>query len=293
MSKDSLQSIGNAIFRIGDAAFVQCMEYLLPSDLCQIVQTTKRIDWDKLLDSNWEILTRLRWKTHGRTKKSLSVATWKQAYRLLHSRNQIPEGKFSGKNHFVFAQGILSNVASSWVMLSHGNNALLRSSNFQRSTLNVIEVRLCIQNLFSSEIKFDFQSSSVRIVAFHSDELENDELLTSSYRRIAFNGVADDSNVGGKSNNLTVSSQVLKPLEFAVFAFTCFCPCSVTNEPDFLTMIERIEVAITTKNKDSRTFDQEEKIVLRMINDAIIWNMYSTLPNGVVLLRERPMVTAV
>jgi len=292
MSKDKLESIGTAIFRIGDAAFMHCMGYLLPTDLCQIAQTTKRIDWDHLLDSNWEILTRLRWKTHERMRKNLSVATWKQAYRLLHSRNQIPEGKFSGKNHFVFADGTLPKIASSWVMLKHGNNASLRTSTFQKSTWNVIEVRLCIQNLCSSEIQFSIQPSSLRMVALHSDELENDEMLTSNFRCIAFNGVAVDSN-DGLRNGKTTSSQLMKPLEFAVVAFFCYCPCSVTNEPDFLTMMDRIEVVISSKNLNSGAFDQEDRIVLRMKNDAIIWNMYSTLPSGVVLLKERSLVTAV
>lgn len=295
MSRENLQEIDHPLFRLGDNALRHCLSYLLPIDLCQLSQTTKKVDWNYFLESTWEDLTRRRWRVHERTRKTLSVSTWKQAFHMLHVRNQMPEGKFSGRLHVAFAQGSMPNQFSSWVMLGHGNNAMLRSTSFHQKSLNVIEVRVCLQNLSQKCVQFHIHPSSIRIVAFHSDEVESDELFVSNIHRIAFNGVADEpTSVTRPSNVPSVPPYVLlNPFDFAVFSCSVYCPRNVSNEPNFLTMIEKFEVSVEGFDEQSGKFDIEEKMTMHMMDDSLIWNMYTFLPSGVVLLKERPMVTVV
>eukprot|EP00349_Pseudokeronopsis_sp_Brazil_P004424 CAMPEP_0202961634 /NCGR_PEP_ID=MMETSP1396-20130829/5705_1 /ASSEMBLY_ACC=CAM_ASM_000872 /TAXON_ID= /ORGANISM="Pseudokeronopsis sp., Strain Brazil" /LENGTH=274 /DNA_ID=CAMNT_0049681613 /DNA_START=22 /DNA_END=846 /DNA_ORIENTATION=+ len=269
------------IFQLGERPLQQIALYLHPSELCNFSQISKQFNQSAVTEDAWENLSKLRWHVSDRAKKSLLVASWKDVYRMLNLRNQIPEGKFSGKLMNIFAHGSKLHSASAWVMIGHGNSALLRSVQHENREWNVIEVRLCFQNLSQSNICLPLGPESIRMTAFHSDELVNDELLTSNYRMLAFNGNRMDKSAG-------VNEVYLKPYEFVVISFSSFCPLSVDNEPDFLTMIERFSVLFT--KEEGMTLDS---VNLNRISDEAIWNMYSTLPSGVVLLKERPMISAV
>lgn len=281
MEESGDQREGNPFLYLEQGTLLQILQYLLPRDLTEIQRVSKKMN-NAILDEYWEWIVRRRWNSHALTKKNLSVATWKQAYQLLASRNQIPEGKHSGKLQNIFAQGSHSGLASSWIMINHGNNATLRASVLHRSQWNLVEVRLCLQNLADSIITLPLDSSAVKIFAFHSDELNDDELLTSNFRCLAINGHIQPPIDTTKPRP---TSLVLNPLDFAVVSFSVYCPTSIENEPDFLTMIDKFSIQV-------ETLHTQHSISLTMISHTIIWNMYSTLPSGVVLLKERPMVSA-
>lgn len=275
---------GNPFLCIEQKLLHEILQYLLPPDLSEIESVSKSMrNAVDMFDGAWEWIVRRRWNSQALTKKNLSVSRWKQAYQLLGSRNQIPEGKYSGKLQSIFAQGFRSGLASSWMMINHGNNAILRPSVLHRSQWNLIEVRLCLQNLHNSIISLSLNSSAVKILAFHSDELNDDELLTSNFRCLAINGQIQPPVDATKPR---LSSIVLNPLDFTVISFSVYCPTSVESEPDFLTMIDKFFVEV-------ETLHSQHSISLTMISHTVIWNMYSTLPSGVVLLKERPMVSAV
>lgn len=275
---------GNPFLCMEQEMLQEILQYLLPRDLREIERASKSMNNAvDVLDGAWEWMVRRRWNSQALTKKNLSVARWKEAYQLLSSRNQIPEGKHSGKLQNIFAHGYRSGLASSWIMINHGNSAILRPSVLHRSQWNLVEVRLCLQNLFDTVISLSLNSSAVKILAFHSDELNDDELLTANFRCLAINGQLQPPI---DPTQPRPSSVVLNPLDFTVISFSVYCPTSIESEPDFLTMIDKFFVQV-------ETLHTQHSISLTMISHTIIWNMYSTLPSGVVLLKERPMVSAV
>jgi hypothetical protein len=284
MEESSKLHQGNPFLCMKQETLQEILQYLLPHDLNEIESVSKSMNNAvDVLDGAWEWIVRRRWNSQALSKKNLSVTRWKQAYQLLASRNQIPEGKHSGKLQNIFAQGFRSRLASSWIMINHGNNAILRSSVLNRSQWNLVEVRLCLQNLFETIISISLNSSAVKILAFHSDEVNGDELLTSNFRCLAINGQLQPPIDPTKPRQ---SSVVLNPLDFTVISFSVYCPTSIESEPDFLTMIDKFFVQV-------ETLHTQHSMSLAMISHTIIWNMYTTLPSGVVLLKERPMVSAV
>lgn len=279
----------------------QICQYLLAVDLCQLsylCSYTTHQEWQDILDSSWHSLTVLRWRVPDRIKKTIYCTNWKAVYRILDHRQMIPEGKFSGRQHVIFGKGSVQNSAMSWFMLNHGINAMIRESFYQGSMWRMIGCRLCVQNMFSSIIHIPISKKLLKLEAFSSEELVDGILPTADYKILSFNG----ATTGGFGEMPSYANNILSlsPLEFTVIEFKVYCPQSVTNEPDFLTMIKTVKVYYS--QNESNTIkrsviashggrlqqDLNSNVLnIKILSDQTIWGHYTTLQSGVVLLKER------
>lgn len=273
---------------LGDDLALEICSYLIGSELRALTRVWRLIAVSRsiLYDELWRDLCYKRWKVSDRILLAVDANCWREVYRALDVRNLHPDGKYSGKSVINFGRGHSPSRASIWFSLGHGTNAILRPRLLGSTLWHAVEGRLCIQNLFDETISIPLSGKLTCIKAFASEELEDDLLLTADYRPIAINGslVFPTNNSADRKSEL-----ILNPLSYAVISFIIFCPPSVLSEPDFLSMIESFEVRLQCFNPKKRSFDTQMGVDIKVLSESSIWNHYTMLPSGIVLLKDRPL----
>ena len=178
---------------------------------------------------------------------------------------------------------------------------------------HIIELRICLQNIRNCNVLFnigDFGSSFL----FHTYNADSDDYSNNSYVRwnsSSNNEFKNDereasffcgrvrliSRNGGNNSSFENDELSLGPLEYCVLACDVHCPATVTNETDFLAMMQSISCEFQIKpsvaRADMKGARTETEFSVRewihLVDESEVWNHYMELPGGVVLLRDKPL----
>lgn len=188
-----------------------------------------------------------------------------------------------------------------------------------------IELRFCFQNVSNFAVVFDLatfgssfsffthhampsistSSTSACGSAHHHGNGEDGEFHCGRMvRLLSLNGVGATSMSRWRNEENIVS---LAPLEFCVVSCDVRCPTSVKNETDFLTMMKNISFALTIQSaaqtrgdrdatdsgkSSSSSLLRESSATVHCFEESVVWDHYMELPGRVVLLRDKPLITA-
>ena len=249
----------------------------------------------------WEVLCDQRWKCSKRVRKVLGVQSWKMAYRIMMKRQRLPKGLYTEKFNRSFGKG-RKNGIDSWVLLGHTSNA----KPSLRYGLNVMDIRLCVQNVYNSCLAFK-PADAIKILCSNED-LSVYKMNSPNIRLAALNGKRIE-----QSDKRAFEDIKLYPLDFAVFSCEVILPNDVFYETDLLARLSSLELIAsklsgeslicpkyTTKvgyNKDlevrARIDANWENIcvVNKIIDEKTMWDAYVELPGGIVLMRDASMMT--
>lgn len=197
-------------------------------------------------------------------------------------RHKIPRGIYTKKHNIVFGS-CFSNGVESWISVNHMQNTNLRRSNIDGSdnNNNVIELRVCIQNICNGliSVPLDMNSFEMRCRS-ELDQTIQQQLTLKSVQNIGING-----------NRVEVSeikSDVkLKPLDSVVLSVQIGCPMDMLFETDFLTRADNFAMKIIKCHPYSPYLeDRSITLNVKFVDEETVWDSYVELPGRVILLRQ-------
>lgn len=250
--------------------------YFNSQALCRWVRLSKKTNTvGGNMDSIWQYLCHKRWREHPRIRNIVGAATWKMTYEIMSSRRKIPRGGFTDRHKFVGAFGRRAGCEA-WVLIAHSPNTRLRSMELTRPT-QVIELRVCFQNISHSIVHLNLCSDTFEMEVRHPDK----KLVVFDSQCIARNG----SKIYSSQHSEQQVS--LQQLEFAVISMKISCPDEVIHETDFLSMAESLTINWGNLFSDvPESFRRDQSLSCRFIDEDTIWRHYIELPSSVILLRE-------
>lgn len=280
--------------------------FLTAKDLCQLAITCKSFATSGQhisMEMVWKALVDKRFGLNDRTRKTVGAnnqKNMKDMYSLLHYRKQIPDGKFTSKQNFVFGKGQTQGILA-WLVVAPSTNAILRPVSHQGQIVHKMELRFCIQNIQHEFVKLSVSEDFVSIECIASEDIKDGRLHTSSFRLLSKNGqIANPSTpsiessmsramISGESTSMKqqeVGEDVLtlRLLDYAVISCQVYCPDSVESEPDLLTMLTKLEFHFKA-SQVSHNMDVDVAVI--RMTDEEVWSQYVSLPSGVVMLRDK------
>ena len=225
--------------------------------------------WKELVTRRWNIPPAKR----ERLLRSVGASSWKQAYEILHCRAKCPRSIYFDKHQIIFAKGEVSGVYG-WLTIGHTADSRLSAGH-------TIELRLCLQNALHDCVEVD--SRSIRVLLKTQSGCGLLGLPISKVSLIAFNGVSTSSSA---TKGTPKASVQLRNSEHAVFALRACCPYDVSNEVDVLTRAEeiRLQVLSTDTRSCAPPLVMQRSLSLAFHDELSVWNHFTELPGGVVLL---------
>lgn len=254
------------------------LKFLLPSDLVSLAATCKYLHNNReiqiMFERTWMKLCLVRWRLSEQTLFALSTMSMKEFFVLNHERMRVPEGKYTGAGHVCFGKGKCRGLYG-WLFIGHTPDAELKRTFLDGAPCGSIELRLCIQNTCHGEVRFLSGRDFVEIRALPSGESGDSEPIF--LRKAEF--IAKNGLVCPRSE-----SMCLQAMEFAVLSLQVCCPEHVRNEPELVTMLDNITVGLTSKVQGDHV---PLTLTVRPLDEGKVWDCYTHLPNGVVLLRSK------
>ena len=278
------------------------LSYLTAKDLCQMSMTCKAVastSHHPSIEAVWKALTFKRFGLNDRTRKSVGVnhqTSMKELYTVLHYRKQIPDGKFTSKQNFVFGKGHKDGVLA-WLVVAPSANAMLKTASFQGQPCHKMELRFCIQNIRHSLVKLNLSHDFINVSCITSDEIKDGKLRSSDFKVLSKNGLliqssspttitANESDKAGIRVN-EKEATLLHLMEYAVISCQIYCPETIENEADLLTMLTSIHFHFKPDEISSSTIAENMELAVIRSTDEDILNQYVTLPSGLVMLRDK------
>lgn len=230
--------------------------------------------------------------------KVLGAPSWKEAYRIMSKRFQLPSGKYTEKRHVVFGKGRAAGV-DVWVLVQHSSNAKpVQRTNRNGEVIRVVELRLCVQNVCN--VQALVQISSTRLLS-HGGERHESSLAIDEISLIARNGKQVPREVIGEDGWGFVE---LRANEFAVVSCAVCCPSDIEYETDLLARMSEFSFechlpvgsrVIEFPPRQQRNGNhamamgllkqlfRPSKILGSFLDEKYIFQCYDQLPGGLVL----------
>lgn len=260
--------------------------FLDERSLCRWTQTCKSL-WlsDHLLtEEAWKALCEKRWLRTKNLLRSTGAFSFKAAYHILSFRKLPPRGKYTEKRNKLFGYGCRDGV-SVWLYLDHSSDCRPRMLHYQTSSIPVITIRLCIQNIRHDEIRMIHHQLAYNVLS-----KDNQELRRYNPKVIAFNGQeVDQYFVPSDISLMTKASLPSFPLMFLesmVISLDIECHEEIENEVDFLTSLAKIIVHTTASVSYPSPHERKIKVPCLLFDEDDICDQYMFLPRGLVVLKD-------
>lgn len=215
---------------------------------------------------------------------------------------RIPNGRYTRSQNIIFGAGQLPGI-NAWYLLGHTSDAKLKKSmshskDHQRDG-HIVDVRICVENISQKQVLWNINNhESIRVLPLPDDTHSTSERTTPlevlSTKIVAWNG-EDPEKVQPrlKDNKHELD---LHMNDFVLVSCKILCPENIINEPDFLSMLESIQLTLHFPNNNNNINNNTDNnlksmgdtsLVLHPREENFIWKHYVTLPNGVTLLKDK------
>jgi hypothetical protein len=188
--------------------------------------------------------------------------------------------------------------------LGHRSNTKLLRYHNNGISHNIIEIRICLQNLYNGLSIFLADKQSIQIL-YMNDHHELSQLNPFDLKMLVFNGI-----------KLSVPTEVschdfikLKQMEYSILSFKADCPLHMEHETDFLSSIAFFSLNFININSNDHDRVQLSlpycqpnrcdiipyhttinRLCFHLADEEEIWKHYMEIPGNVILLRSEVAV---
>jgi hypothetical protein len=204
-----------------------------------------------------------RWNFPLNLQNQYSDNEYRDVCSQLIEKRHVPYGKYSS-NKIIFGYGRSSSLIG-WLMVDHTTDGSIRtvSGNF------FVNLLLCVQSVSTKTIEVFLKN--LRVVSNSCDH----DLSFFDCRIMSKHGILADSLA------TSIDAIHLQMFDYFVGRWSLLCPINtdspVENEPEFLSILNRLELSSN---------ENEELLTTYVVEEEKIWSSYQALPRGAFVVRS-------